>query len=161
MMIVSILSAILLSLTGFAQPAEVSEDHAPPYTFAVWKDQQVEVATNGLFKATARMNQLKAGKLPLTKDTAGKDPLELAEKELRRAKESLETAHKLQMIDYVNIYLPSLEADPENVQKLVDKWSKEELSEVAKLLLLKGNTTDARRNPPVVSGLPRFAPSRN
>src|SRR5690606_30071029 len=139
----------LLSWSCLAESPEApAEDRNPPYTFAVWKDNQIEEATNGVFKATSRINQLKTAKA-LTRGTSGKDPLDLAEKDLRRAKESLEIAHGLKLSDYVNIYLPSLENDPENVQKLVDKWSKEELSEVVKLLIIKGLDADARRNTPV------------
>lgn len=156
--------SIFILIFSFAAQAQIP---AQPLTFLAWKEAQVNDATTQMFKISARISQLRSGKnsaagakeaaqahLPSARvKTADGDPVSLAEKDLRRAKESLETANNLELSDYVNIYLPSLEAQPEVLQRLIEKTPKEELGEILKVLLAKNTRIDAKRNTPVISGL--------
>lgn len=157
----------ILSMIFFVGSSALAQVPNQPLTFQFWKEAQVTDATNQMFKISARISQLRANKpgsanvkeaaqanLPSARvKTADGDPMSLAEKDLRRAKESLEAANSLELADYVNIYLPSLESQPDAVQKLIEKLPKEELGEILKLLLTKNSRLDTKRNPPVISGL--------
>ncbi len=74
------------------------------------------------------------------------DSVAAAEKDLRRAQESLKAANDLTLEDYISIYLPTLRENPEALQALAQKMSKEELSEVFKLMLRKDSPSDTKRN---------------
>jgi hypothetical protein len=137
-----------------------------PKTFQTWKDLQVLEAQNQLLRAGARFGQVKAGKpakadikdqAPLpsgrVKSISETDPMAVAEKDMRRARESLEAAQGLELSDYVSIYLPSLEAQPDALSGLLQKLTKEELAEILKIVLTKNSRFDSKRNPPVVGGL--------
>ncbi len=153
---------LLFGIAAQAQPSALQ-----PHTFFTWKETQVTDATNQMFKISARISQLRAIKpgaanvkestqtnLPSARvKTTDGDPMSLAEKDLRRAKESLEAANSLELTDYVNIYLPTLEAQPEALQRLFERLSKEELGDILKVLLTKNSRIDTKRNPPVISGL--------
>lgn len=130
-----------------------------PKTFQSWKDLQILEAQNQMLRIGARMTQIKAGKgaraefkepsqLPTgrVRSTNDSDPMALAERDLRRARESLETATALDLTDYVNIYLPTLESQPETLQALLQKLTKEELAEILKVMLSKSSRIDAKRN---------------
>lgn len=151
-------------LLSFAAQAQLP---AHPLTFQAWRETQVNDATTQMFKISARISQLRSTKnsaaglkesaqanLPSARvKTTDSDPVSLAEKDLRRAKESLETANNLELSDYVNIYLPTLEAQPDALQRLIEKMQKEDLGEILKVLLTKNTRLDTKRNPPVISGL--------
>lgn len=137
-----------------------------PKTFQNWKDLQVLDAQNQLLRAGARVAQVRSGKAakadvkdekPLPsgriKSVAGESPMAVAEKDVRRAKESLEAANTLELADYVNVYLPSLESQPEVLEALIQKLSKEELGEILKIIVSKNSRFDTKRNPPMVGGL--------
>lgn len=158
-------SALFLLLTiGFVAHAQAP---GQALDFAAWKETQINDATTQMFKISTRISQLRAHKPQQTgqKDnsqaslssnrfrTAGADPLTLAEKDLRRAKESLETANNLALTDYVTIYLPTLESQPEALQRLIERTPKEDLGEIVKALLLKASPVDAKRNTSIISGL--------
>lgn len=157
----TLLTALLL--IGFSVQAQAPNQ---PLTFQNWKENQVNEATTQMFKISSRISQLRAVKpaaggmkeaaqtnLPSTRvKTADADPLSLAEKDLRRAKESLEAANNLELTDYVNIYLPTLETQPEALQKLIEKLPKEDLGDILKAILTKNSRFDAKRNNSVVSG---------
>lgn len=145
-----------------------------PKSFQTWKDLQVLDAQNQMLRVSARIAQIKSGKgakkdikepahLPSgrVKTTADVDPLSLAEKDLSRARESLESAGSLELLDYVNIYLPTLEAQPEALAALMQKLTKEELGDILKAILSKNTRIDTKRNSPVISGLPVGAPTSN
>jgi hypothetical protein len=156
----------LVALLIAAIPAFGQEPQVVALTFQAWKDQQVLEAQNQILRISARLNQLKNGKASGTesKETANlpsnrlkkvgeADSLALAEKDLKRAQESMETATGLQFENYIDIYLPSLQDQPEAAAKLIEKLSKEELMEITKALLRKGSrTSDARRNAGRVTG---------
>jgi hypothetical protein len=158
------LTLLFCAFNASALPEPVAAG-VQPQTFQSWKDLQVLEAQNQLLRAGARVTQVKSGKggraavkeqapLPSSRvKSAGEDPLALAEKNVIRAKESLEAANSLELSDYVNIYLPSLETQPEALAALLQKLSKEELSEILKIVLGKNSRFDTKRNAPVVGGL--------
>jgi hypothetical protein len=109
--------------------------------FQSWKDLQVLEAQNQVLRVSARISQIRVGKGANTnvkdlsnipagrvKTASDADGLSLAERDLKRARESLEAANALELEDYVNIYLPSLEAQPEALNALLQKLTKEELA---------------------------------
>lgn len=153
-------ATICLGFLLLGGPAFGQEPQFNALTFQAWKDQQVLDAQNQALRASARMNQIKAGKATSgeNKDSAtltssrikkagNGDQLALAEKDLARAQETMASAANLQLADYVNIYLPTLQDQPEAAAKLMDQLTKEELAEIAKGLIRKGShSSDARRN---------------
>lgn len=162
----SALVLLLALLLSFSSPA-TAQIPGQALSFEAWKESQINDATTQMFKVSSRISQLRSGKPPVAgqKDnaqasltsarfkTADGDPLSLAEKDLRRAKESLETANNLMLSDYVAIYLPTLESQPDALQRLIERTPKEELGEIVKALLLKSHSIDAKRNSSVISGL--------
>lgn len=168
------ISALLMyCFVSYAQaavePLVTAAQPVPPSvkTFQDWKDLQVLEAQNQLLRVGARMSQIRSGvgkgvradlkepaQLPSArvKPTAESDPMALAEKDLRRARESLETANALELSDYVNVYLPTLASQPEALQTLFQKLTKEELAEILKLLLARSSRIDAKRSSTLVGG---------
>ena len=149
------LSLLLTGLSAVAQDVV-------PLTFQSWKEQQILEAQNQTLRVSARISQLKstpkgaaAGKkdapAPVlnskVKKTEEADPLAAAEKELRRNQESLQAAGDLSLEDYVNIYLPTLQDQPEALRALGQKLSKDELAEIFRLLVItRPNLNDAKHN---------------
>lgn len=135
-------------------------------TFQEWKDQQILEAQNQLLRINTRIAQSKSKKTPGaeskdltdTKVPAGRikkvtdsDTLALFEKDLRRAQDSIEAANSLGVSDYINIYLPTLQDQPESVGLLAEKMSKEDLSLLFKSMVSRGaevstKADDAKRS---------------
>lgn len=151
--IILALTVLLVSLTAYAQE--------PSYTalnFQAWKEQQILEAQNQALRISARISQLKSAKpgaagakevnLPSAKiKKTEADTVAGAERDLRRAQDSLQTANALTLEDYVNVYLPTLQGQPEALQALAQRMSKEELAEIFKALVGKGSLIgDAKRN---------------
>lgn len=112
-----ILTLILsVSLAMADEPATLAPE---PLSFNTWKQQQVLEAQNQLLRAQSDRNSA--------------DP----EKELLRAQDRLEAAKSLQLEEYVSIYLSTLASQPEMLDKLAEKLSKEELAVLLKQLLSK------------------------
>lgn len=139
-----------------------------PYTFQAWKEQQVLEAQNQVLRISARMSHLKSGKKSTAAggDTAGlpssrvkkaeTDTVASAERELRRAQESLQTANTLTMDEYISVYLPTLQANPDAIQALSQKLSKDELAEIFRGFMKRDpTTTDTKRNNVSAISLPR------
>jgi hypothetical protein len=134
-----------------------------PLTFQDWKEQQVLESQNQVLRTSTRISQIKTGKpaksdskdastpaLPpnrRVKKTSESDQLAIAEKDQKNAQESLEAARALQFDDYITIYLPTLQDQPEAVDKLAEKLSKDELAEIFKGLIKHGaKTNDTKRS---------------
>lgn len=135
----------------------------PALTFQDWKENQLLEAQNQVLRANAKISQLKNKKASVedkkdsstmagttnarVKKLSDSDALAGAEKDLRRAQESLEATNALTVNDYITIYLPTLQNQPEAVNGLVEKLSKEELTELFKGLVVKPvKADDAKRN---------------
>jgi hypothetical protein len=158
---------ITLQLLFAAPLALAQEPHgSAPMNFQAWKDQQVLEAQNQVLRASNRLSQLKAGRSSLgstakepTKLNSDKikkadsDPILSAERELKRSQEGLEAATNLEFTNYVDVYLPTLREDPESLQKLAERLSKEELTQIFKSIMGKGNSIDAKRNAAILEGL--------
>lgn len=153
-----ILNIVVILLTVMCALAW-GQESAAPVNFQAWKEQQVLEAQNQILRINTRISQLKSGKsgsapqknvnLPNSrvKKTADADSLALADRDLKRAQESLEAANGLQLDDYINVYIPTLQDQPEALGKLAEKLSKEELAEIFKMTYSKGSrTSDAKRN---------------
>lgn len=149
---ISVLIALILSSVAFAQEPQFSV-----FTFQNWKEQQILDAQNQALRISARIGHLKSGKGSTSKDStplpasskfrkAESDSVAAAERDLRRAQESLKAANELNVEDYVTVYLPTLRENPEALQALAQKMSKEELAEIFKVLLRKEAAPDTRRN---------------
>lgn len=147
-----------ITLTLWAMPVLAQDAGGTGLVFQAWKDQQVLEAQNQILRASARINQLKSGgrtASPNDRDlnlSSGRikkaaDSLPGAERDLKRAQESMQAAAELQLEDYINIYLPSLQDQPDTLAKLTERLSKEELTEITKVLIRKGfRQPNARRN---------------
>lgn len=147
-----IFAVTLLSLSVFAQEPQITV-----FAFQSWKEQQILDAQNQTLRISARIAQLKNGKAAAAKDSSPlpmnskfkkseTDTVAGAEKDLRRAQESLKAANDLTIEEYVNVYLPTLRENPEALQTLAQKMTKDELTEVFKVLLRKDTSNDAKRN---------------
>ena len=151
---------VIISLTIMCALAFAQEPQVTAFSFQDWKEQQVLEAQNQMLRTSSRINGLKAAKSGKTdnkesavlpnsriKKAPITDSVAEAEKELKRAQESLEAANGLQLDDYINVYLPTLQEQPEALNRLADKLTKEELSEIFKGFLKKGTRpSDAKRN---------------
>jgi C4-dicarboxylate-specific signal transduction histidine kinase len=149
---IAFILTVVYGLSAFAQEPQISV-----FTFQGWKEQQILDAQNQTLRISARIAQLKTGKTPGAKNSAPlpansrfkkaeSDSVAAAEKDLRRSQESLKAANDLSVEDYVSVYLPSLRENPEALQTLAQKLSKEELAEIFKVLLRKDNPSDTKRN---------------
>lgn len=137
----------------FAQEPQVN-----PLTFQSWKEQQVLESQNQVLRVSARIAHLRSGKggtsgtkdsIPLPSSKIKKSEMDsvlAAEKDLRRAQDSLKAATELTLEEYIAIYLPTLRESPESLQTLSQKMSKEELAEIFKVLLRKDIPPDTKRN---------------
>jgi hypothetical protein len=157
-----LLKIVVICLTIMCALAWGQEKFQPAYSFQEWKEQQVLEAQNQMLRLSSHISQLKTGKPSPhdTKDSAPanlpnsrikksteSDTMAIAERDLKRAQESLESASLLQLDDYISIYLPTLQDQPEALSKLADKMSKEQLAEIFKNTYSKGSkTSDAKRN---------------
>jgi hypothetical protein len=157
-----------------AQAAFAQNPTPPKYmTFPEWKDQQVLAAPNLVLRTAARLQQLKAGKGSKTQEPAevptttklkkmgDSESLSMAELDVKSAQDTLENANKLKFDDYVEVYLTHLQDQPEALQKLSEKLSKEELAEIFKVLVRKPKDDNATRNAALVGGMNLPARSKN
>lgn len=149
-----VLCLAIMAATAWGQDSQISA-----LSFHTWKEQQVLEAQNQMLRVSSRINQLKSSKGTLgsnkdsavslpnnrIKKAAETDSLAAAERDLKRAQETLESAGGLQLDDYINIYLPTLQDNPDALNKLADKLSKEELAEIFKMTYLKKDR-DTKRN---------------
>jgi hypothetical protein len=149
---ISFLIALIFSTIALAQEPQISV-----FNFQTWKEQQILDAQNQTLRVSARISHLKSGKASTGKESTSipanskfkksdGDSLSAAERDLRRAQESLKASIELNIEDYIMVYLPTLRENPEALQALAQKMSKEELAEIFKLLLSKERAPDARRN---------------
>lgn len=148
---------LILSLTigtaGFAAPLD----------FQAWKEQQVLSSQNQVLRLSAQLNQIKTGRTQPLDDKSvkpsvmssrikktGGDPLILAENNLTRAKESLQTANNLTVDDYITIYLPSLQSHPEDLDQLASTLNKDQLATLFRSLVkrLGSDQVNASRQAP-------------
>jgi hypothetical protein len=131
-----------------------------PLLFQAWKNQQILEAQNQVLRSSAKISMLKTTKsassasaqLPTTR-VKSSDPLISAEKDLRRAQESLTNAQNLAFEDYVTIYIPTLHDQPETVARLAEKLSHDELVDVVKFLVRQAPRLDAKRNATLLGSL--------
>jgi len=146
-----------------------AQDTQAPLLFQTWKEQQILEAQNGVLRANVKLDRAKSGRgnsgssvssvategvsSDKIKRVGDVDPVVAAEKELSRAQESLRAANDLQFKDYVEVYIPSLQDQPESLQRLAEKLSKEELAEIFKGLMQKSSPGDAKRNSNLMEGL--------
>ncbi|MGE4133185.1 MAG: hypothetical protein AB7F86_16200 [Bdellovibrionales bacterium] len=136
-----------------------------PYTFATWKEKHITDATNQLLKMTTRFSQLRAkrgesadpAEKPLSNKYNRVRPapadLTMAEKDVRRARESLEAARGLEISDYVSIYLPTLSGQPAVQQQLIKKLSPDDMALILQLLLNQPKSDNAKHQDALMGGL--------
>ena len=156
-----LLNIVMICFTLMCALAWGQEPQVTALGFQAWKEQQVLEAQNQTLRNSSRISQLRANK-PAgkeSKEATGslsnsrikkapeQDTLAGAERDLKRAQETLENANELQFEDYIVIYLPTLQDQPEALSKLADKLSKDELAEIFKVMYTKGaRGSDAKRN---------------
>jgi hypothetical protein len=150
-----IVCLITMCCLGWAQ-----EPQNPVYNFQEWKEQQVLDAQNQMLRVSSRITQLRSGKsspgnrdssfsLPngRVKKAADSDSVANAERDLKRAQDVLETANELRIEEYISVYLPTIQDQPDALNKLAEKMSKEQLAEIFKYTYGKAShVSDARRN---------------
>lgn len=116
---------LLLPQMALAQNQELT---AAPLTFNAWKEQQILEAQNQILRLKATPNN---------------NPN--LEKQLKRARDGQLTAMELTLEEYVLVYLPSLQNNPDSIAKLMEKLTKEETAKIIQSLLKR---SDASRNKP-------------
>ncbi len=155
MSLIQKLATVLLTLHGFSLFAE------EVMNFQTWRTQQVLEAQNQTLRIAARISQIKTGKTSSENKSAGSssfqnshlktttdsESLAVVERDLKRAQDSLQAANSLQLDDYISIYLPTLQDQPEDVKALAEKLSKEDLAEIFISLVKRGSkTSDSKRH---------------
>jgi hypothetical protein len=145
----NLIFALFASLIAFSA-------HADPLKFKSWKEQQIMEAQNEVLRLSARLHQAKtaakAEKSSVADDyvTAARfdQGAELTEKDLKRAQDNLLFAKDLTIEDYADVYVSDLQQKPEQFSKLVDSLSKEELSQIMRILMKNKaeETSDAKHN---------------
>lgn len=141
----------LLTLLVVGPLVMAQEPSVASLTFQAWKDQQVLEAQNQILRASNRVANAKNTKVAQSegKDSSALpssrvkksndvDLMSIAEKDLKRSQESMQTATALEFEDYINIYLPTLQNEPAALTRLTEKLSKEDLAEIAKRLISRG-----------------------
>lgn len=157
MTVFAILAAVILMMGSGSLRAQEPPASAP-LSFQAWKDQQVLEAQNLVLRVSARISSLKSAKAPAThkepahlangklRKVSDTETLGAAEQDLKRAYDGLATANNLQFEEYVEVYVPTLAGHPEAIEKLAEKFTKEELSVIVKTLMTKSDTAyDAQR----------------
>ena len=144
---------LIFALISPAFAATTESGTSPePLAFQAWKDQQVLEAQNQVLRIAGRSTSAPAKGKSAKLDNSARD--------LKRAQESLDASNGLQFDDYINIYLPTLQDQPEVFHQLVEKLSKDELAEIVKTLVKKNaKPIDAKRNTPGLTAAAR--PSSN
>jgi hypothetical protein len=144
-----------ITLSGFALAAGSAEPTV--LTFSAWRAEQVLEAQNQALRINARLNQSKASKAPTEvkgstntkglpgtrlKSTSDNESISVLEHDLKRAQDSLQAAHNLELDDYINIYLPTLQDQPDALNSLAEKLNKEDLVEIFKGLVKRGTKSN-------------------
>lgn len=143
-----------------------------PMPFKNWRDQQVVEAQNQVARVSNRIVLLKAGRVKPEEVTAefnnfedtqnsaetvkltskaqkmsSNDVLARLEKELSQRQKSLEFARDLGFQEYFLGYLTQFQENPEAISAVAGKLSKEEVTELLKVLLKSNQSSlDSGRN---------------
>lgn len=123
---------------------------ADPMKYKGWKESQILEAQNEVLRISSKLKQsrgqAKVERASLNDERLEKSP-EVTEKDLKRAQEQLEFARQLSFQDYAEVYVSGLQQNPEQFSKLVDSLSREELSQIMKILMKSKSpeTNDAKR----------------
>lgn len=144
---------------------------AEPLKFKTWKEQQILEAQNEVLRISVRLKSQKTNpkieKFTVDDDIAtsprfDKGP-EITDKDLRRAQENLEFAKVLTVEDYADVYIPGLQQNPEQFSKLMESLSKEELSQLMRILMKNKaqEANDNKRNKAILPGPVSISSSRN
>jgi G3E family GTPase len=130
----------LVLLFGFGANAE-------PLKFKTWKEQQIVEAQNEVLRLSAKLRQIKSNAKSDKIAKEQRDPNELVtshrfeknpdvnDKDLKRAQENLEIAKDFSIEDYAEIYVSSLQQDPDQFSRLVETLSKDEMAQLMKVLV--------------------------
>lgn len=126
--------------------------HAEPLKFKAWKEQQIVEAQNEVLRISARLRVQKTGSKAEKASSADKEILgsrfqqspEVTEKDLKMAQESLEIAKEFNLEDYADVYVSSLQDDSEQFSKLMNSLSKDEMTQLMKILV-KNKAADSDR----------------
>jgi len=132
----------LVSVAAFASPQPTTEN---PHIYKVWRDQQIVEAKNNVVRIANKITLARAGKLPATEMQA--KPLERLDNELRVAQENLQIAQELSVEDYFVVYLSRFKSRPDAIQSVASRMSKEEVAELIRAMLNRGESTTTQNLP--------------
>lgn len=153
--------SLISALSAYAQEPQTPS----PLTFQAWKDQQVLEAQNQVLRVSARISTLRTTRPSTTKKepahlangrlkkVADGDTLAAAEQDLKTAQDVLARANNLQFDDYVDAYIPTLANQPELLQKLAEKLTKDDLAAILKGVMNQSTNYDAKRSAAIAEGL--------
>lgn len=127
----------LISVTALAVPQPTIEN---PQIYKTWKDQQIVEAKNNVVRIANKITLARAGKLP-EKELQALQPLERMDNELRVAQENLQIAQELSVEDYFVVYLSRFKARPDAIQSVASRMSKDEVAELIRAMLNRGEAT--------------------
>lgn len=149
----------------------VNAQEPPVLSFKSWKDQQVIEARNHVVRLTNQVTLSKAGKSAVDAGAraedaaaAGAEALELtrvqktpgasrAAADLKRAMDNLQAARELTMEDYFVVYLTRFKNQPEALDALAQRLSKEEIAELLKVMVSRNRQSEAASPKSALGGL--------
>lgn len=132
----------LVSVAAFASPQPTTEN---PQIYKVWRDQQIVEAKNNVVRIANKITLARAGKLPAAEMQA--KPLERLDNELRVAQENLQIAQELSVEDYFVVYLSRFKSRPDAIQSVASRMSKDEVAELIRAMLNRGESTTTQNLP--------------
>ena len=126
----------ILLVFGFAAVAET------PLKFKAWKEQQIVEAQNEVLRISARLRSQKNN--PKIERSTDSDLLgssrfqqapEVTAGDLKNAQETLTIAKEFTLEDYADVYVSNLQEEPEQFTKLMNSLSKDEMTQLMKILV--------------------------
>jgi hypothetical protein len=145
--------AILLGFTlGFGLSAMAAP--LEPLKFKAWKEQQIVEAQNEVLRISARLHAQKSSpkSLSASPDTEVlgssrfQQTAEFTDRDMKMAQESLEIAKEFSLQDYADVYVSNLQNEPEQFTKLITSLSKDEMTQLMKILV-KNKNSDPDKDP--------------
>lgn len=123
---------------------------ADPLKFKAWKEQQIVEAQNEVLRISARLhaqkNASKADKTSVAPDNEvlgssrfQQQTADVTDRDLKMAQESLEIAKEFSLQDYADVYVSGLQNEPEQFTKLMTTLSKDEMTQLMKILVKNKN----------------------
>lgn len=157
-MIRQTLALILLFLALVQGAAGFGQDLlSPPLPFKAWREQQLMEARNQVVRVTNKMTLDRSQPVPLqtsveanpSKGLKGSKP----ETELKRALDNLQSAKELTIEDYFLVYLSRYKGQPQALEFIAQRLTREEIAELLKVMLNSSSVESLKSAPHPAVGL--------